>query len=86
MKDGESIILNSSIAGVKGFPGNSVYSASKLAVRSFARTWTAEAQRKDQGQCHQSRYNRYCHVWRFSLRNEGRLCFHNPNGSNGQAA
>jgi len=42
MKDGGSIILNSSIAGVKGFPGTSVYSASKAAVRSFARTWTAE--------------------------------------------
>src|SRR6188472_2110540 len=42
MNDGGSIILNSSIAGVKGFPGTSVYSASKAAVRSFARTWTAE--------------------------------------------
>jgi NAD(P)-dependent dehydrogenase (short-subunit alcohol dehydrogenase family) len=42
MKDGGSIILNSSIAGVKGFPGFTVYSASKAAVRSFARTWTAE--------------------------------------------
>jgi NAD(P)-dependent dehydrogenase (short-subunit alcohol dehydrogenase family) len=42
IKDGGSIILNSSIAGVKGFPGTTVYSASKAAVRSFARTWTAE--------------------------------------------
>jgi NAD(P)-dependent dehydrogenase (short-subunit alcohol dehydrogenase family) len=42
IKDGGSIILNSSIAGVKGFPGATVYSASKAAVRSFARTWTAE--------------------------------------------
>ena len=42
MKDGGSIILNSSIAGVKGFPGATVYSASKAAVRSFARTWSAE--------------------------------------------
>jgi NAD(P)-dependent dehydrogenase (short-subunit alcohol dehydrogenase family) len=42
MKDGGSIILNSSIAGVIGFPGITVYSASKAAVRSFARTWTAE--------------------------------------------
>jgi len=42
MKDGGSIILNSSIAGVKGFSGTTVYSASKAAVRSFARTWTAE--------------------------------------------
>lgn len=43
MNDGRgSIILNSSIAGVKGFPGTTVYSASKAAIRSFARTWTAE--------------------------------------------
>ena len=46
MKDGGSIILNSSIAGVKGFPGTTVYSASKAAVRSFARTWTAELKGK----------------------------------------
>ena len=42
MRDGGSIILNSSIDGVKGFPGTTVYSASKAAIRSFARTWTAE--------------------------------------------
>jgi NAD(P)-dependent dehydrogenase (short-subunit alcohol dehydrogenase family) len=42
MKDGGSIILNSSVAGVKGYPGITVYSASKAAIRSFARTWTAE--------------------------------------------
>jgi NAD(P)-dependent dehydrogenase (short-subunit alcohol dehydrogenase family) len=46
MKDLGSIILNSSIAGVKGFPGATVYSASKAAVRSFARTWTAELKGK----------------------------------------
>ena len=47
MNDGRgSIILNSSIAGVKGFPGTTVYSASKAAVRSFARTWTAELKGK----------------------------------------
>ena len=40
--DGGSIILNGSIAGVKGFAGAGVYSASKAAVRSFARTWTVE--------------------------------------------
>lgn len=42
LRDGGSIILNGSIAGVKGFAGAGVYSASKAAVRSFARTWTVE--------------------------------------------
>jgi NAD(P)-dependent dehydrogenase (short-subunit alcohol dehydrogenase family) len=40
--DGGSIILNGSIAGSKGFPSFSVYSASKAAVRSFARTWLVD--------------------------------------------
>ncbi len=42
LNDGASIILNASIATVKGFAGISVYSATKAAVRSFARTWTNE--------------------------------------------
>src|SRR3989442_13962127 len=42
MPDGASIILNASIVGSKGLPANSVYSATKAAVRSFARTWTTE--------------------------------------------
>jgi NAD(P)-dependent dehydrogenase (short-subunit alcohol dehydrogenase family) len=39
MKNGGSIILTGSIADIKGFPAMSVYSATKSAVRSFARTW-----------------------------------------------
>ncbi|HZD47411.1 MAG TPA: SDR family oxidoreductase [Silvibacterium sp.] len=42
LRDGASIIMNGSIASVKGFEGFSVYNASKAAVRSFARTWTAD--------------------------------------------
>lgn len=42
MTDGGSIILNGSAGSVKGFAGLSLYSASKAALRSFARTWTAE--------------------------------------------
>jgi NAD(P)-dependent dehydrogenase (short-subunit alcohol dehydrogenase family) len=42
MPDGASIVLNSSIVGSKGLSANSVYSASKAAVRSFARTWTTD--------------------------------------------
>lgn len=40
--DGGSILLNASIVGSKGLPTTSVYSASKAAVRSFARTWTMD--------------------------------------------
>ena len=36
-RDGGSIILNASVASVKGIEGMSVYAASKAAVRSFAR-------------------------------------------------
>ena len=39
MKDGGAIILTGSIADIKGFPAMSVHSATKAAVRSFARTW-----------------------------------------------
>lgn len=42
MKAGGSIILNASVAGVKAVPDHGVYSATKAAVRAFARTWTAE--------------------------------------------
>ncbi len=42
MTAGGSIILNASVAGVKAVPEYGVYSATKAAVRSFARTWTAE--------------------------------------------
>jgi NAD(P)-dependent dehydrogenase (short-subunit alcohol dehydrogenase family) len=42
LADGASIILNASIVGSKGFSANSVYSATKAAVRSFARAWTTD--------------------------------------------
>jgi len=41
-QDGGSIILNASVAGSKGLEAFSVYSATKAAVRSFARTWTTD--------------------------------------------
>jgi NAD(P)-dependent dehydrogenase (short-subunit alcohol dehydrogenase family) len=47
LPDGASIILNASIVASKGFSANSVYSATKAAVRSFARTWTTDL--KDRG-------------------------------------
>ncbi|AOX18781.1 SDR family NAD(P)-dependent oxidoreductase [Kozakia baliensis] len=42
LQHGSSVILVSSIAANKGVPGYGTYSASKAAVRSFSRTWTAE--------------------------------------------
>ncbi len=42
LPDGASIILNASIVASKGLPNWSVYSATKAAVRSFARTWTTD--------------------------------------------
>jgi NAD(P)-dependent dehydrogenase (short-subunit alcohol dehydrogenase family) len=42
LPDGASVILNASIVGSKGLPSNSVYAATKAAVRSFARTWTTD--------------------------------------------
>jgi NAD(P)-dependent dehydrogenase (short-subunit alcohol dehydrogenase family) len=42
MPEGASIILVSSVVGSKGLSSNSVYSATKAAIRSFARTWTTD--------------------------------------------
>ena len=42
LNDGASIILNTSVAGIKGTVGASAYSATKAAMRSFARTAAAE--------------------------------------------
>ena len=47
MAAGGAVILNGSVSGSKGFPTQSVYNASKAAVRSFARSWTNEL--KDRG-------------------------------------
>jgi NAD(P)-dependent dehydrogenase (short-subunit alcohol dehydrogenase family) len=42
LNDGGSIILTGSVAGSKGSVAQGVYSATKAAIRSFARTWTSE--------------------------------------------
>jgi NAD(P)-dependent dehydrogenase (short-subunit alcohol dehydrogenase family) len=42
LRDGASVILTSSIVGSKGNANLSVYSATKAALRSFARTWTTD--------------------------------------------
>ena len=40
--DGGKVILNTSVSNVKGMPGLSVYAATKAAVRSLARSFSAE--------------------------------------------
>lgn len=47
LKDGASIILVSSVVSYKGYPNTSVYSATKAAVRSLARTLAAELAPRD---------------------------------------
>jgi NAD(P)-dependent dehydrogenase (short-subunit alcohol dehydrogenase family) len=47
LRKGGSVVLVSSTLHLKGFPEHGTYSATKAAVRSFARTWAAEL--KDRG-------------------------------------
>ena len=42
LKEGAAVVLNASIVSATGSPSMSVYSASKAAVRSFARTWSVD--------------------------------------------
>lgn len=42
LSDGASIVLLSSGTALKGLPARTVYSATKAAIRSFARTWASE--------------------------------------------
>lgn len=47
MSTGGAVVLTGSGAGVKGFPGLSIYSATKAAIRALARSWTTDL--KSQG-------------------------------------
>lgn len=42
LNDNAGVVLNSSVVGTKGYPGSSIYAATKAAVRSLARTFGAE--------------------------------------------
>jgi NAD(P)-dependent dehydrogenase (short-subunit alcohol dehydrogenase family) len=42
LQTGGSIVLNASMVSITGSPAFSVYSATKAAVRSFARTWSVD--------------------------------------------
>src|SRR5580700_532037 len=46
MSAGSAIILNASLVSIKGIPAFSVYSATKAALRSFARSWSVDLKGK----------------------------------------
>jgi NAD(P)-dependent dehydrogenase (short-subunit alcohol dehydrogenase family) len=46
LNEGASIVLNASIVSVTGSPAFSIYSATKAAVRSFARTWSVDLKQR----------------------------------------
>ncbi|WP_087692967.1 SDR family NAD(P)-dependent oxidoreductase [Pseudomonas sp. PE-S1G-1] len=47
LSDGASIVLVSSLVGSKGMPGNSIYAATKAAIRSFARGWMLDLKHRN---------------------------------------
>jgi NAD(P)-dependent dehydrogenase (short-subunit alcohol dehydrogenase family) len=46
MSAGSAIVLNASLVSIKGNPAFSVYSATKAAIRSFARNWAVDLKGK----------------------------------------
>ncbi len=46
MSAGSAIVLNASLVSIKGSPAFSVYSATKAAIRSFARNWAVDLKGK----------------------------------------
>jgi NAD(P)-dependent dehydrogenase (short-subunit alcohol dehydrogenase family) len=91
INDGGSVILTGSIADVKGFPAISVYSATKAAIRSFARTWTNETERPPHPrQHHQPGTYRYANFRHLAARrrvdeDERRSCEECPSGQAGRS-
>lgn len=47
MQAGGTILLNGSVATIKGFPATSVYAATKAAVRALARSWTLDLKERN---------------------------------------
>lgn len=47
MSPGGAIVINGSIAAIKGLPAFGVYAATKAALRSFARTWATDLKGRD---------------------------------------
>lgn len=63
-QDDGSIILNASIGGSKGIEATSVYSTTKTAIQSLARTWAVELKRSTR---------RHSMAWRRLRRRQNRL-------------
>ena len=51
LQAGSSIVLNASIVSITGNAAFSVYSATKAAVRSFARSWSKSERSQNHGKC-----------------------------------
>jgi NAD(P)-dependent dehydrogenase (short-subunit alcohol dehydrogenase family) len=66
MPDGASIILNASVEASKRLSSNSVYSATKAAIRSFARTWTTDLKNRRIRVNAISRHDRHSRLERFA--------------------
>lgn len=47
MRAGGAIVINGSMASIKGAPAFGVYAATKAALRSFARTWASDLKGRD---------------------------------------
>jgi NAD(P)-dependent dehydrogenase (short-subunit alcohol dehydrogenase family) len=47
MTEGGAIVINGSVASIKGVPAFGVYAATKAALRSFARTWAMDLKGQD---------------------------------------
>jgi NAD(P)-dependent dehydrogenase (short-subunit alcohol dehydrogenase family) len=47
MSPGSAIVINGSIAAIKGLPAFGVYAATKAALRSFVRTWATDLKGRD---------------------------------------
>ena len=64
MPDGAAIVLNASVVGSKGLASNSVYSATKAAVRSFAHLDDRPEVAPHSCQCDIARIDRHAGLWR----------------------
>ena len=86
LKAGGSIILNGSVASVKGTAAFGVYAASKAAIRSFVRTWTTDLKdRRIRSNRCQSGADQYAVGEPAISRRDCADCVHHSDGTHGGA-